>query len=87
MAFLEASAQHPVAPSLEWGTGNIKVDGKEDGRVVEEYYTSHKPLLCTTIFFFTWDRGKQPGCGWGAPSQALSTKGHACLTLTLSHPL
>lgn len=30
MAFLEASAQHPVAQSLEWGTGNIKLGGKED---------------------------------------------------------
>lgn len=45
MAFLEASAQCPAAPSLEWGAGTIKLGGKEDagggnapGRVVEVYH-------------------------------------------------
>lgn len=48
MAFLEASAHHPVAPSLEWGTRSIKLGGREDvggsGPQGEVYFTSQRPL-------------------------------------------
>lgn len=66
MAFLEASAQYPVAPSLEWGTGNIKLGGKEDlggGNAPGELQRCITPLtsllLCMTIFFFFFHLGQR----------------------------
>lgn len=71
MAFLEASAQCPVALSLEWGAGSIKLGGKEDagggnapGRVVEVYHLSQAFCFVQQSFSSFEIEANNPDWGW-----------------------
>lgn len=76
MASLEASAQRSVAPSLEWGTGSIKLGGRENvgggsGLQGEVYFTFQRPLAPDNNLSLHLGQRQTARMGEGAPAWEL----------------